>query len=121
VLLPYNHVTMQLGYYAENFEALLATCRERQVAVQGIKAIAGRPWLGREHRHGTWYQPLEDQGDIDLAVGWALGREEIFLNSAGDVELLPRFLDAASRYTERPDEEAMRALAQRAALEPLFV
>src|SRR6202022_375717 len=47
VLLPYNRITMRLPYYAENFEALLATCRERNVAVQTIKSIARRPWLGR--------------------------------------------------------------------------
>ena len=37
VLLPYNFITMQLPYYAENFDALAATCRERNVAVQTIK------------------------------------------------------------------------------------
>src|ERR1700681_2492607 len=49
VLLPYNFVTMQLPYYAENFEALVKTCVERKVAVQTIKSIALRPWLGRKH------------------------------------------------------------------------
>src|ERR1700730_3360565 len=48
VLLPYNFVTVQLPYYAENFEALVATCRERAIAVQTIKSIALRPWSGRE-------------------------------------------------------------------------
>jgi aryl-alcohol dehydrogenase-like predicted oxidoreductase len=32
VLLPFNFVTMQLRYYAENFEALARTCAERTVA-----------------------------------------------------------------------------------------
>jgi len=45
----------------------------------------------------------------------------VFLCSAGDVDLLPRVLDAASRYTEAPDDAAMRALAGRTAAEPLFV
>src|SRR5256885_15562371 len=44
VLLPYNFVTMQSAYYAENFEALAATCAERGTAVQTIKSIAMRPW-----------------------------------------------------------------------------
>src|SRR3984893_16468695 len=63
VLLPYNFVTMQLPYYAENFEALASTCAERKVAVQTIKSIALRPWLGRERTHSTWYEPLQDQAD----------------------------------------------------------
>jgi len=46
VLLPYNFVTMQNPYYADNFNALYETCRERRVAVQTIKSIALRPWAG---------------------------------------------------------------------------
>jgi len=37
------------------------------------------------------------------------------------VDLLPKVLDAASRFTAAPDEEAMSALAERTAAEPLFV
>src|SRR5919201_4386957 len=65
VLLPYNYLTMQIPYYAENFNALAATCKERNVGVQTIKSIAGRPWLGRDRSHATWYEPLESQDNID--------------------------------------------------------
>ena len=121
VLLPYSHVSMQLPYYAENFEALLATCQERRVAVQTIKSLALRPWLGRPKTRSTWYEPLQDQGDIDLAVWWALGRPEVFLNSVGDVDLLPRMLSAAARFQEPPTDTAMQELMQRRRPEPLFV
>src|SRR5205807_7396505 len=121
VLLPYNFLTMQLPYYAENFEALAATCAERNVAVQTIKSIALRPWRGRDHTTTTWYEPLTEQADIDLAVWWALGRPGVFLNSVGDVDLLPRVLNAAERYVSRPDDSARRALQARAAANPLFV
>ena len=121
VLLPYSHVSMQLPYYAENFEALLVTCQERQVAVQTIKSLALRPWLGRPKTRSTWYEPLQDQGDIDLAVWWALGRPEVFLNSVGDVDLLPRMLSAAARFQEPPTDTAMQELMQRRRPEPLFV
>ncbi|HET7465378.1 MAG TPA: aldo/keto reductase [Candidatus Dormibacteraeota bacterium] len=121
VLLPYNYLTMQLPYYAENFDALVATCRERSVAVQTIKSIAMRPWRGRPRSHSTWYEPLEDQADIDLAVWWALGREGVFVNTVGDVDLLPKVLDAASRFERRPDEAVMADLLKRSAQEPLFV
>src|SRR6266581_4639056 len=47
VLLPYNFVTMQSTYYAENFEALVAACEQRGTAVQTIKSIALRNWSGR--------------------------------------------------------------------------
>jgi len=121
VLLPYNFVTMQLPYYAENFEALVKTCAERKVAVQTIKSIALRPWRGREHTRGTWYEPLVSQDDIDLAVWWVLGRPGFFLNTAGDVELLPMVLDAASRFEKRPGDAQVAAMLERAETEPIFV
>ncbi|TMD91443.1 MAG: aldo/keto reductase [Chloroflexi bacterium] len=121
VLLPYNFVTMQLPYYDENFEALARTCAERKVAVQTIKSIAARPWLGRERSRTTWYQPLEAQPDIDLAVWWVLGRAGVFLNTAGDIDLLPRVLDAAERFEQRPSDAEMGALLERSNTEPLFV
>ena len=119
VLLPYNYLTMQLPYYAENFDALAATCRERNVAVQTIKSIALRPWRGRERSHSTWYEPLTEQAEIDLAVWWVLGRPGIFLNTVGDVDLLPKVLDAASRFQRAPDESKMQSLVKEQ--EPLFV
>ena len=121
VLLPYNFVTMQSSYYADNFEALLAACAERGTAVQTIKSIALRPWKGREHTRVTWYEPLEEQPDIDLAVWWVLGRPGVFLNTVGDVDLLPRVLDAAERFEKRPDDAAMQRLVERSQTEPLFV
>ncbi|HEY1421070.1 MAG TPA: aldo/keto reductase [Candidatus Dormibacteraeota bacterium] len=121
VLLPYNFITMQSPYYRENFDALVHACEQRNVAVQTIKSIALRPWMGRVHTRTTWYEPLAETGDIDLAVWWAMGRDHIFLNSAGDVALLPLVLDAASRFQRKPDADEMRALVARASAEPLFV
>jgi aryl-alcohol dehydrogenase-like predicted oxidoreductase len=121
VLLPYNRITMRLPYYAENFEALAATCAERDVAIQTIKSIARSPWLGRERTTSTWYEPMTEQPDIDLALWWAMGRPGIFLNSTGDVGLLPRFLDAASRFQARPSEAEMEELVARVHPQPLFV
>ena len=100
VLLPYNYITMQNEYYAANFNALLNTCQERNTAVQTIKSIALQPWMGQTHTHSTWYQPLQNQADIDMAVWWALARPGIFLNTVGDLGLLPKFLNAASRFEQ---------------------
>jgi len=121
VLLPYNFIMMQDPNYAEAFERLVARCQERNVAVQTIKSIARRPWWGQEHTRSTWYEPLEEQADIDRAVHWVLGRPNVFLNTVGDISLLPRVLDAASRVAPRPDDAEMRADQQRVDAVPLFV
>jgi aryl-alcohol dehydrogenase-like predicted oxidoreductase len=121
VLAPYNFVQMQDPRYAETFEALAAVCAERNVALQTIKSLARRRWDGREHTAATWYEPLREQADIDLAVHWVLGRPDAFLLTTGDVEILPRLLDAAQRFQRRPSDGQMADLAARAGATPLFV
>jgi aryl-alcohol dehydrogenase-like predicted oxidoreductase len=120
VLLPYSYVLMRNPAYAADVEALLALCRERDVAVQTIKAITRAPWDERPAAAATWYEPLRDQADIDAAVQWVLGRPGIFLNTAGDVELLPAVLDAAGRFSGAPSEGEMAKLVAERAMEPLF-
>lgn len=121
VLLPYNYVVMQDEVYEHDFELLLKLCQERNVAVQTIKAITRGPWATAERTSPVWYQPLEDQRSIDLAVHWVLGRPGIFLNTVGDVRLLPKVLDAAARFERRPTDEEMKALVQEERMSTLFV
>jgi hypothetical protein len=42
------------------------------------------------------------------------------INSVGDVTLLPKVLDAAERFSERPPDDAMAELMARLQLTPLF-
>jgi aryl-alcohol dehydrogenase-like predicted oxidoreductase len=121
VLLPYNYAQMQDPRYAEAFEALAAVCTERNVALQTIKSLAWRRWEGRAATASTWYEPLREQTDIELAVHWVLGRPQAFLLTTGDVEILPRLLDAAERFQRRPSDEEMDQLVARRDVEPLFV
>jgi hypothetical protein len=121
VLLPFSYIMMQNAHYAEAFEQLAAICRARNVAMQTIKSIARSPWWGREHTNVTWYEPLTEQADIDAAVHWVLARPAVFLNTVGDITLLPKVLDAAHRASVAPDDAAMRALLERAQMTPLFV
>ncbi|TMD97307.1 MAG: aldo/keto reductase [Chloroflexi bacterium] len=121
VLLPYNFITSQNDYYRQNFDALAETSEQRGTAIQTIKSIALRPWMENEHTRTTWYQPLESPDDIDLAVWWVLGRRGVFLNSVGDVDLLPLVLDAAERFKEAPDSATMQTLVERTDSIPIFV
>jgi len=121
VLLPYNYPMMQNPQYAADFEALISGCQERNVAVQTIKSIARGPWGDKPRIRNTWYEPLEELADIDRAVHWVLGRPGVFLNTAGDIHMLPRVLDAASRFQTPPSEEEMKELVARLEMAPLFV
>lgn len=117
VLLPYSYILMQNAQYAADFEALIALCQQRDVAVQTIKSIVRAPWDDRPHTASTWYDPLREQPDIDKAVHWVLGREGVFLNTVGDIHVLPKVLDAASRFEKRTSDADMAELM----LQPLFV
>jgi aryl-alcohol dehydrogenase-like predicted oxidoreductase len=121
VLLPYDYPMMQNEQYAADFEALAAVCRERNVAVQTIKAVTRAPWGDRPHTAATWYEPFQEQADLDVAVHWVLGRPEVFLNTAGDIHVLPKILDAAARFTGCPSDEEMTRLVREKQMEPLFV
>ncbi len=124
VLFPYSYILMQNPAYAADAEALLALCAERNVAVQTIKAITRRPWDERPAGAATWYEPLREPADLDRAVAWVLGRPGLFLNTAGDIHLLPLVLDAAERAAERagqrPSDAEMEALVERRSMAPLF-
>ena len=120
VLLPYSHILAQNPIYEAGFQEVLRLGKERNVAVQTIKSITRRPYPGEQHSHSTWYEPLTEQENIDNAVHWVLGQEGVFLNSVGDITVLPKVLDAASRFEKRPSEETMQAMVDKLEMKPLF-
>ena len=121
VLMPYNFFMAQDERYRETFEEVLKTCRERNVAVQIIKTIARGPWASADRTHTTWYQPLEAQADIDRAIHWIMGLlPDVFINTAGDLTLLPKILEAASRFERRPADEAMSEMLGATRMTSLF-
>ncbi|HRW06427.1 MAG TPA: aldo/keto reductase [Caldilineaceae bacterium] len=120
VLMPYNYVMYQNERYMRDFNAVAKLCEERGVAVQTIKSLMRGPWATTERTYSVWYQPLEEQADIDRAVHWVIGRPNIFLNTAGDIHLLPKILDAASRFESRPSDAEMEAMLNERHMSNLF-
>ena len=121
VLMPWNWYAAHHETYAADFAATLAVCRDRNVAVQTIKAIARGPWAaGAARGHTTWYEPLDAEDDIRQAVHWLLAQPGLFLNSIGDVDLLPAVLRAADALAPAPNDTAMAALSERTGLASIF-
>jgi len=122
VLLPWNFPMSRNEAYAREFGELRDRCVGDGVAIQTIKGTARGPWGDKARTRDTWYEPLEAQADIDRAVAWVLGHPNLFLNTAGDIDLLPRVIDAAERFDgNRPSDESMAAMNDQLELEPLFV
>ena len=121
VLLPYNCMMLAQEEYAANVEALVATCRERGVAVQTIKAVARRRWRPDDPAAKfSWYEPLREPEAIQRAVHWVLGRPGIFLNTTSDATLLPAILEAAAQPGVAPSDAEMQGDAERNGTEALF-
>jgi aryl-alcohol dehydrogenase-like predicted oxidoreductase len=121
VLAPCNPTMLRDPVYGPDFGELASACAERGVALQTIKAITRGPWGSSEHTSNVWYEPLTEQADIDLAVGFVLGHPGVFLNTVGDRGLLPRVIDAAERYVAPPSDDDVGALVERATMTSLFV
>ncbi len=74
--------------------------------------IARGPWATAGRTHTTWYQPLEAPGGHRPGGALGAGIPDVFINTVGDLALLPRVLDAASRPSARPSDEEMAAHAR---------
>jgi aryl-alcohol dehydrogenase-like predicted oxidoreductase len=121
VLLPYNYAMMQNSRYAADFESLLTLCQERQVAVQTIKSITRGPWGNKSQNRATWYEPLEEPAAIEAAVHWVLARPGLFLDTVGDIHILPHVLAAAERFDPAVTQETAEATLKSLEMAPLFV
>jgi aryl-alcohol dehydrogenase-like predicted oxidoreductase len=123
VLTPYNHRLAREPAYLRDFDALAAETQERDVGLMIIKAGARNLWpAGERHRYATWYEPLDEQAHIDAAVAFALARPEVTgIATAGDVRLLPMFVEAERRRASLAPAEIDDELSHVSEFEPTFV
>jgi aryl-alcohol dehydrogenase-like predicted oxidoreductase len=120
VLVPFNRALLRADDYRAEVEALLAICAERQVAVQTIKSVARRRWADASEPHRSWYEPLPEGDALGRAVGYVLGRPQLFLNTSSDARLLRAILTAASHAGTPPSDEEMEADLRVYGVRPLF-
>lgn len=98
VMFPLNATLWRNSEYREYAEALLSVAAERDVGIHTIKMLARGGWGNGQRDHSTWYDPHREQAEIDGALWWLLSQPMHTAPSVGDVELLPRALDAAERF-----------------------
>jgi len=120
VLFPWNWPLAQDPAYAAAMRTLLYICATKNVAVQLIKSFLRRPWGERPHTCATWYEPLSAPPDIGMALGWAWGAGDVFVNSAGDMDILPTILSEASKGPKRPSDAEMANAAALLGMADLF-
>lgn len=113
--------------YRESAEELLAVCRQRDIGVMAIKAVAHRPWndgrsMGDSERWASsWYEPARTPDDIDRGVRFALSTPGVHgFCTPGDIGMLPAVLDAAERYAPLSDSQRQAAIDAMATGELIF-
>jgi hypothetical protein len=111
---------MQNEDYAREFNDLISYCKQNNLAVQTIKSIARGYWGNKERNHITWYEPLSNQEAIDKFIHWVLGIPDVFLITAGDMQVLPKILEAAANLQDSPSDETMKKLVEKYSIKPIF-
>jgi aryl-alcohol dehydrogenase-like predicted oxidoreductase len=130
IMFPLNPVLYANPTYRRDAQALLALCQENDVGVQIIKSAARQPWPGAGMRqrvmrmptpeerahlpYTTWYEPHDQQEAIDQAVWFALSQPGVTaIASSGDIRILARVLESASRLRRLSpaEQEALVAAA----------
>lgn len=111
VMFPLNPAVARNPLYRRDYEALLAEAGARDVGVQTIKMIARGGWNGETGDCRTWYDPHREQADIDRSLWWVLSQPVHTAPSCGEINLLPRVLDAAERFRPLSVEEQAAAVA----------
>ncbi len=121
VLLPYNYPLMRDETYRTAFDALVALCADRQVAVQTIKSVARRRWTPEaDGPRFAWYEPLPTGDALARAVAFVLGQPHLFLNTSSDATLLGPTVEAAAGTHHPPSDLEMEADVVALDIAPLF-
>ena len=123
VLTPFNYRLSREPAYLRDFDALAEHAQAKDVGLMVIKVAARNLWRRRrKHRYATWYEPLDVQEHIDASLAFALARPEVTgVCTAGDVRLLPMFVEAERRRPEITVPQAETEMAGVSELEPPFV
>ena len=122
ILLPVNLAIMTSPSPENDFRPALRMALDNDIGVIVIKALAKGRWK-EQRRYGTWYEPLDIQREIDMAVWFALSQEGVTTCTLPcDVNLWPMVLDAAERFRKLSQEEQKELVeyARKRGFKPLF-
>ena len=120
VLFPLNFVQLANPEYRKYTEELVATCKTKDVGTMIIKTITKAPWGERPHTATTWYEPFDQQDEIQKAVNFGLSYEVTGLCTAGDTRILPMILRACENFTRLSSSELEEMIESGKQHEPLF-
>lgn len=98
ILFPLNRVLAAHRNDYTDFTQLIELARKKDVGTIAIKAVAKRPWEGAMHMFKTWYEPFNEQKDIEESLWYTLSQDITTAALPADLRLWPMIIDVAERY-----------------------
>lgn len=120
VVFPLNRVLAAHTDDFNEFTALLEIAKKMEVGTIAIKAICKRPWGRPMHMYRTWYEPFDEQEDIDKSLWYTLSQGVTTIAMPADLRLWPMVLDAAERFRPLDTRDQEEVLAEVEQYNPLF-
>jgi predicted aldo/keto reductase-like oxidoreductase len=121
VLLPINFILYENSDYRDKAQALLQTCKQRDIGSMVIKHIAKGPWGEDNKTHTTWYRPFDEEDWIQKCVDFVLSQPISGVCTAGDINLLPLVVDACTNFQPMDSVEQKELISKTHQFEHLFV
>jgi aryl-alcohol dehydrogenase-like predicted oxidoreductase len=120
VLFPLNRVLAAHRNDFNDFTTLLKVAQKKDVGMLAIKSITKRPWEGPTHMYQTWYEPFDEQVEIDRSLWYTLSQGVTTCPMSSDLRLWPMTIDAVERYKPMDAREQADVVAQVRRYRPLF-
>jgi len=120
VLFPLNRVLAAHRNDFNDFAPLLEIAQRKDVGTIAIKAIAKRPWEAAMRMYQTWYEPFDEQTEIDKSLWYTLSQGITTAVMPAEPRLLTMVIDAAERFRALDTGEQEEAVAQVRQYRPIF-
>ena len=120
VLFPLNRVLAAHRNDYTDFTVLLSLAEQKDVGTIVIKAFAKRPWQAAMHMYRTWYEPFNEQADIDKSLWYALSQGITTAAMPADLSLWPLVIDSAERFKAMDAQEQEQAVSEVRRYRPIF-
>jgi predicted aldo/keto reductase-like oxidoreductase len=122
VLLPVSLSSAVDFHPMNDYRPVLKYAMEHDIGVTAIKAVCRGRWKG-EHKYRTWYEPSDNQHDIQLGIDFALSQSGVTTNPTPcDPNLWEMVFEAGEKYHTMDEDEQKAAIkyAQENGFSPLF-
>jgi len=120
VQFPINRVAAANANDFTDFTLLLELAQEKDVGTIGIKAIAKRPWEAIMHMYSTWYEPFDEQTDIDKSLWFSLSQDITTVTLPADLRLWSPVIGAAERFIPLEAQEQEKIVSEVKDYKPIY-